>query len=109
MSQPKPSRWIDLFPGRVKAMREQAGLSQKELASRCGISRVFVTLIENGKRLPSLEVVGRIMDECSAAIGTRAAAESWWKTSPNGKLPGATPGDDGGREMTKKEGPPMTV
>jgi transcriptional regulator with XRE-family HTH domain len=85
MPQPKPSRWIDLFPGRVKAMREKAGLSQRQLALKVGISRAFVALIESGKRVPSLNVVGRIMDECSEAVGTKKAAESWMKITENGQ------------------------
>jgi transcriptional regulator with XRE-family HTH domain len=85
MPQQKPSKWIDLFPGRVKAMREKAGLSQQQLADKVGISRAFIALIEGGKRVPSLHVVGRIMDECSAAVGTKKAAESWMKITENGQ------------------------
>lgn len=87
-------------------------MTQKELARRVGISRAFVTLIESGKRLPSLEVVGRIMDECSAAIGTKRAAESWWKAvgapAPAGAEPAGKPeepvdGTDGKTEEQHEE------
>jgi len=84
MPLPKPSKWIDLFPARMKAMREKAGLSQQKLAEKVGISRAFVALIESGKRLPSLQVVGRLMDACSEAVGTKKAVEMWWKTTENG-------------------------
>ncbi len=85
MPLPKPSKWIDLFPGRMKAMREKAGLSQQQLADKVKISRAFVALIESGKRVPSVPVLGRIMDECSAAVGTKKAAESWMKITENGQ------------------------
>jgi putative transcriptional regulator len=39
---------------RVKELREQAGLSQAELAAGVGVSRQTVNSIERGRYLPSL-------------------------------------------------------
>ena len=39
---------------RVKELREQAGLSQADLAAELGVSRQTVNSIERGRYLPSL-------------------------------------------------------
>jgi transcriptional regulator with XRE-family HTH domain len=39
------------FGARVRARREQEGLTQADLAARVGVSRVYITQIENGARV----------------------------------------------------------
>jgi transcriptional regulator with XRE-family HTH domain len=47
--------------GRIKAAREQGGLTQNELAARAGISRIYIAKLEGGARnSPSLPVLDRI-------------------------------------------------
>ncbi len=41
--------------------REQAGTSQAALARSAGISRPYLTQIENGKRMPSDEVIQKLL------------------------------------------------
>jgi len=36
-------------------LRKKSGLSQQQLAMRCGIHRTFVSMLERGMRLPSLQ------------------------------------------------------
>ena len=49
---------IDELPGIfgeiISEARGQAGLSQEEVAAAIGASNVFISLLENGKRQPSL-------------------------------------------------------
>jgi transcriptional regulator with XRE-family HTH domain len=44
----------------VKAVRERQGISQEKLAELAEIDRTYVSMIERGKRHPTLEVASRI-------------------------------------------------
>jgi transcriptional regulator with XRE-family HTH domain len=46
--------------GRVKALREAAGLSLRDLAQRCGVSAPMLSQVERGETSPTLTVAGRI-------------------------------------------------
>lgn len=48
------------FSNRIRALREEAGLTQAELALRIGLTRQTVNALENGKYSPSLEAAFRI-------------------------------------------------
>lgn len=49
----------------VRSLRRERGLTQQELGRRCGLSRSFLSQVENGNRVPSLTSLTRI----SAALG----------------------------------------
>ena len=49
----------------VRSLRRERGLTQQELGRRCGLSRSFLSQVENGNRVPSLSSLTRI----SAALG----------------------------------------
>ena len=44
----------------VRAARERQGVSQEKLAELAEIDRTYVSMIERGKRQPTLEVASRI-------------------------------------------------
>lgn len=44
----------------VRDKRTALKISQEEFAYRCGIHRTYMTHIERGTKMPSLEVVGKI-------------------------------------------------
>jgi len=50
---------------RVGVLRRERGLTQKELGRKSGLSRSFLSQVENGNRVPSLSSLTRI----SAALG----------------------------------------
>ncbi|HXV37667.1 MAG TPA: cupin domain-containing protein [Myxococcota bacterium] len=52
---------IDVGP-RLREARERAGLSQRALAKRSGISNATISLIESNKLNPSVAVLKRILD-----------------------------------------------
>ena len=52
----------------IKRARLQAGWSQKKLAKIMGIEASYISLIEADKRVPSLEVLERIAQECSLRL-----------------------------------------
>lgn len=38
----------------IKSQRTRLGLSQEQLADRCGFDRTYISMLERGKRNPSL-------------------------------------------------------
>lgn len=44
----------------IKALREQAGLTQKELAAACGVQREAIGRIESGIREPGPDLLARL-------------------------------------------------
>jgi transcriptional regulator with XRE-family HTH domain len=53
----------------LKSARERAGLSQRALAEKIGISRAFVIAVEVGRRNPNLGT----MERWAKAIGRKAS------------------------------------
>ncbi len=45
---------------KVKRYRNKAGLSQEEVAYLVGVSRVYMGYIEQGRSVPSLELLAKI-------------------------------------------------
>lgn len=52
---------------RIRSMRKGAGLTQDELAERCGMKQQYIQYLETGKRKPGIEVLEKI----AAALGKR--------------------------------------
>ena len=48
------------FAGRLKTLRESAGLSMHELARRAGLAQASISNLEAGKREPTWETVTRL-------------------------------------------------
>ena len=46
----------------IVSAREEQGITQKELSSRCGIPQPNLSLIESGKANPSINTVTKIID-----------------------------------------------
>lgn len=59
----------------LRQIRENTALNQKEFAARTGLTQTYVSLIENGKRVPSLEVIGQY-----ESIGKVPLAVIMWKS-----------------------------
>ena len=51
-----------LFGERLYKERKKKKLSAEALAKACAISRSYITLIENGKRLPGKKMIPRIAE-----------------------------------------------
>lgn len=52
-----------VYPLRIKEERKKRGWTQKEAAEKIGISRSYFSDIENGRTLPSGEILFNINDE----------------------------------------------
>jgi transcriptional regulator with XRE-family HTH domain len=48
------------FGKKLLTERKKNNLSAEALAKACGISRSYITLIENGKRLPGRKIIPKI-------------------------------------------------
>ena len=44
----------------IRAFRQQAGLSQDDLADRMDMSTPYISMLESGKRYPSIEMLIRL-------------------------------------------------
>ncbi|MDP3406312.1 MAG: helix-turn-helix transcriptional regulator [Brevundimonas sp.] len=51
---------IILFGKNVRALRDEAGLSQEELAFRAGMKRTYLSDLERGTRNPTVRALGRL-------------------------------------------------
>ncbi len=51
-----------MFGAELKNAREQAGLSQEKLAFAAEVDRSYVSLLENDKKSPTLDVLFRLCD-----------------------------------------------
>ncbi len=58
------------FAGRLRELREQAGLTQGQLADRAGLIKDFISRLERGERSPSWETVLAL----GAALGVACTA-----------------------------------
>ncbi|WP_181686907.1 helix-turn-helix transcriptional regulator [Halorhabdus salina] len=56
------------FETTIKKCREDAGLTQAELADRVGVTRQTILYVEKGEYNPSLELAWRIAREFDAEI-----------------------------------------
>jgi transcriptional regulator with XRE-family HTH domain len=52
----------------VRELRAQQGLSQEQLAQRCGLHRTYIGGIERGERNPSLDNIGKIAAALSVKL-----------------------------------------
>ena len=61
----------------LRDCRDKVGLSQEELAGRADVDRTYVSLLERGRRQPSLEMLfklSRALGVAPATLVSRAAA-----------------------------------
>ncbi len=53
---------------KVKLLRREQGISQKELATKCKLSHSAISTLERGSRLPTLETVIKVASYFSISI-----------------------------------------
>ncbi len=52
----------------IKKQREKLGLSQEKLADRCGFDRTYISMLERGKRNPSLLNLLKLADGLETSV-----------------------------------------
>lgn len=58
------------MPNTIRERRRALGLSQEELARRCGVSRQTINAIENNKYDPTLALAFRLAGALQATVDT---------------------------------------
>lgn len=56
------------FGQAVRKLRREQGISQEELAERCGLHRTYISDVELGKRNVSLENIERIASSLNISL-----------------------------------------
>ena len=54
---------------RLRQLRQQAGISQRELAKRAGVSNAIISLIEQNRSSPSVGLLKKVLDGLPLALG----------------------------------------
>lgn len=62
------------FGEELRASRKNEGITTTILASKCGVSRSYITLMENNKRLPGKKIIPKI----AAALGVKTVVVLNW-------------------------------
>ena len=78
---------------RLRALRRERNLRQKELADRAGVNRSYLSLIENGKSSPTVDILGKLARALGVKItslmqddGDRAASTALDEQAPGGAM-----------------------
>lgn len=71
----------------IKVMRTASGIKQKEIASRTGVTANYVSLVEAGKREPSISFLRQI----AKVIGVPVGLFFLWEESSNEESPKRDP------------------
>ncbi|MEZ5118911.1 MAG: helix-turn-helix transcriptional regulator [Candidatus Nanopelagicales bacterium] len=53
----------------VRSLRQQAGLTQADLARRSGLPRTAINAYESGSRVPRFDALSRIAEACGVRLG----------------------------------------
>lgn len=85
MAIPEPRR---AFGSRLRAWREAAGLTQRQLGQRLGYDHTFVSRIESGTRRPPPSLPGRADD----LLGTGGELSALWPARPREPVTRFVPG-----------------
>ena len=60
MSRNSSDRTKAAFGSLLRELRDEASLSQERLAEIAGLNRTYISMLENGKRQPSVDVLLRL-------------------------------------------------
>lgn len=81
LTERRPGPRVEIDQRRLQTRRLQAGLSQAELATASGLSRITINAIENGKSTPRLHTAARIAKALglplAELIGTDPVFRPW--------------------------------
>lgn len=64
---------------KMSQLRLKAGMSQAELAGRCGVSRQFLSMVESGKTQPNVQFALRLAAELGASVEELFGGEEYRK------------------------------
>ncbi|MCU0915715.1 MAG: helix-turn-helix transcriptional regulator [Planctomycetes bacterium] len=56
------------FADVLRQLRERAGLSQETLATKSGLDRTYISLLERGQRQPTLKTLARLAEALDTSL-----------------------------------------
>ncbi|MGC8732023.1 MAG: helix-turn-helix domain-containing protein [Halothiobacillaceae bacterium] len=59
----------DTFAARIRELRQVQGISQEELADRCGLHRTYIGSVERGERNISIDNIAKIARSLGVSAG----------------------------------------
>lgn len=65
-------RWIGFVSGRIRSLREQAGLTQVQLAKKSGLPQSHISRLENGEHSPSHVTLEKIANALGVPVSELA-------------------------------------
>src|SRR5215470_19132226 len=88
--EPEVSEGLKTFGAVLKALRNEAGLTQEEFAPLVGYSAPYIAKIEQGKRFPPADLVeraapvlgeaqGRVLKAAAQSLTRRVGLASWFQ------------------------------
>src|SRR5262245_55218586 len=66
--KPPPSMDMAALGRRIRALRQQRGLSLEALADRSGVSISMLSTVERGRKVPSIVVMGQVATALDTSI-----------------------------------------
>jgi len=63
-----PDDTLTVFGNSLRELRKGLGLSQEELAHRCGLDRTYISGLERGKRNPTLKVLSVVAQHLNVSL-----------------------------------------
>ncbi|MBV1917480.1 MAG: helix-turn-helix domain-containing protein [Sphingomonadaceae bacterium] len=69
------STFLTAFGANLRDARNNVKISQEELASQAGLDRTYISLLERGKRNPSLVCIGKLAEALKIPISDIFDAE----------------------------------
>jgi transcriptional regulator with XRE-family HTH domain len=62
------------MPAVIRRYRNEAGLSQQQLADSVGVSKGFISALEGGRSVPSLDMLVQLAEALDVPAGTLVSA-----------------------------------
>jgi transcriptional regulator with XRE-family HTH domain len=89
------------FAANLRALRDDADLTQEELSFRAGVHRTQISLMESAERLPRFETVAKLVGALGVDHGALFAGIAW---EPHEFRPGgfSVESEEGGGHATEK-------
>jgi transcriptional regulator with XRE-family HTH domain len=81
-------RLVAAFAAVLRERRENAGLTQEDLAERADVSARFISFLENGRRQPSLSALAALSDGVGASMSEFIGAVEGRYRGEDADLPG---------------------